>query len=49
MNKISTAIYMLIAIVIILLVVVMAKPAVYNTAGTQTGYVKLLNFKGKTA
>lgn len=45
MNKVSTAIYMLIAILVILAVVVMSKPAVYDAAGKQTGYIKLLNFK----
>ena len=45
MNKVSTAIYMLIAILVILVVVVMSKPAVYDATGKQTGHVKLLNFK----
>ena len=45
MNKTSTAVYMLIALVIIVVAVVMATPAVYGTNGVQTGYIKILNFK----
>lgn len=46
MNKISTAIYMLIAIVAILLFVVfVAKPATYDKAGTKTGYIQIFNLK----
>lgn len=48
MNKISTAIYMLIAIVAILaFVVFVAKPATYDTKGVKTGYISVFNLKGK--
>lgn len=50
MNKTSTAVYILIAVGIILLAFAMSKPAVVGADGkTVTGYIKLWNFKGATA
>jgi hypothetical protein len=45
MNKVSTAIYMLIAIVVILLAVTMTKPLIVDKTGAGTQYIKLFNFK----
>lgn len=45
MNKISTAVYMLIAVVIILLAFAMAKPVIATGADGKTSYIKLWNFK----
>ncbi len=46
MNKISTAVYILIAISFVMLLLVMAKPAIYDKGATEPkGYVKLFNFK----
>lgn len=47
MNKTSTAVYMLIAVVIMLVVLFVSSPATFDKAGNKTGYLKLLNFKGK--
>jgi hypothetical protein len=46
MNKISTAVYILIAISFVMLLLVMAKPAIYDKGASEPkGYVKLFNFK----
>jgi len=46
MNKISTAIYILIAISIVIVAIAMAKPAIYDKGAAEPkGYVKLLSFK----
>ena len=46
MKQISTAIYILIALSIVIVAIVMAKPAIYDKGATEPkGYVKLLNFK----
>ena len=45
MKSISTAIYMLIAIVVILLAFTMTKPVVVDAAGKELYQIKLFNFK----
>jgi hypothetical protein len=45
MNKISTAVYMLIAIVVILLAFSMTKPMIVDGSVSGTKYIKLFNFK----
>jgi len=45
MNKISTAIYMLIALVVIVLAFSMTKPLITLGADGKTQYIKLFNFK----
>jgi hypothetical protein len=45
MKSISTAIYMLIAIVVILLAFTMTKPVVVDAAGKEIYQIKLFNFK----
>jgi hypothetical protein len=46
MNKISTAVYILIALTVVVLALVMAKPAIYDKGSKEPkGYIKLLNFK----
>ena len=45
MNKTSTAVYLLIAILVITLAIVMAKPVLVDAAGKETYQIKLFNFK----
>ena len=45
MNKVSTAVYMLIALLVIVLAVVMAKPVLVDAANKEVYQIKLLNFK----
>jgi hypothetical protein len=46
MNKISTAIYMLIALVVIVLAMSMTKPLIVDSTSTPGAkYIKLFNFK----
>lgn len=45
MNKTSTAVYLLIAILVILLAIAMAKPALVDATGKQAYQLKLFNFK----
>lgn len=49
MNKVSTAVYLLIAIAVILLALVMAKPEVVAATNTEKSYIKLFNFSIKKA
>jgi len=43
MNKTSTAVYILIALTVVVLAILMAKPKIEMNG--QTGYIKLLNYK----
>lgn len=45
MKKTETAVYMLIAIVLILGVILVAKPVIVGKDGVATQQIKLLNFK----
>lgn len=45
MNKVSTAIYLLIAVVIVLLAITMVKPIIVDKAGAETAQIKFFNFK----
>lgn len=45
MNKTSTAVYLLIAILVITLAIVMAKPVLVDKAGVNQYQLKLFNFK----
>ena len=44
MNKTSTAVYLLIAILVIILAIVMAKPVLTDATGKATYELKLFNF-----
>jgi len=45
MKQISTAVYLLIAVVIILLAITMVKPIIVDKTGAETAQIKFFNFK----